>query len=99
MKSTGVEDDISAFGRVTSNVSEGPDTERQPEFDNGKVHLRLLTDIEDVRGEESDKVGNGTGANDDLGVVRCTGCDVCQSADTLMPTRKDALVRAQAASN
>lgn len=94
-----MEDDISAFGRVTSNVSEGPDTDHQLEFNNDEVHLRLLTDIEDVRGEESDKVGNGTGANDDLGVVRCTGCDVCESADTLMPTMKDVLVKAQAASN
>ena len=94
-----MEDDISAFGRITSNVSEGPDTDHQLEFNNGEVHLRLLTDIEDVRGEESDKVGDGTGANDDLGVVRCTGCDVCESAGTLMPTRKDVLVKAQAASN
>jgi hypothetical protein len=46
-----------------------------------EVHLRLLTDIKDVRGEESDKMGNGASTNDDLGVVGCTGCDVCESAD------------------
>lgn len=65
----------------------------------GEDHLRLLADVEDMRGEESDKVRDGSGANDDLGVVRCTGCDVCESAETLMPTRKDVLVKAQAASN
>jgi hypothetical protein len=63
-----------------------------------EVHLRLLTDIKDVRGEESDKMGNGASTNDDLGVVGCTGCDVCESADILV-IKRNILVKAQAASN
>jgi len=74
-----VENDISAFGRITSNVSESPDTIISRVVQHRK-YLRLLTDVKDLRRQESDKVGDGTCLNNYLSVVACTGCNVCLSA-------------------
>lgn len=60
-----LEDVVSALWRVTGDVAERPDG--------------LLTDIEDGRREELDEDGHGPGLDDDLGVVRGAGGDVCQS--------------------
>lgn len=44
----------------------------------GKRYLRLLADIENVRRKKAHKVGDSAGVDDDLGVVRGTGSNVCQ---------------------
>lgn len=57
-----LEDEISALWRITSNVSQRPNS--------------LLTDVEDGRGEELDKERDGARVDDDLGVVRGSRGDV-----------------------
>lgn len=63
-------------------------------------NLRLFPHVQNWGREESDKVGDGTGLDDDLGVVGSTGGDVWISAYiSSAHERYDILVRAQAASN
>jgi hypothetical protein len=59
------EDKVTALGRVTSNVTESPDS--------------LLADIDNTRSEESNEVGDGAGGDDDLGVLRGARSNVSKS--------------------
>jgi hypothetical protein len=50
---------------------------------NWRKYLRLLTDVEDLGREESDKVGDGTCLDNYLSVVACTGCNVYLSVPVI----------------
>lgn len=41
------------------------------------MYLRLLPDIQNLRGQQTDEVGNGTGIDDDLCVIRGARSDIC----------------------
>lgn len=60
---------VTALGRVTGNVTESPDG--------------LLADVKDGRREEENEEGDGTGGDDDLGVLRGTRGNVGKSPSGL----------------
>ncbi len=78
---------VSTFGRVTGDISEGPNTVSKDQLCIALYHgkrlvredIRLFTDIQDTGRKEVNKEGDRACTDDHLSMVRSSRCDVCGS--------------------